>query len=68
LKLAISKQEQTELDVSVPLLGLTRDTGSAMFPLYDGERISSHGDAIVVVANYRLNAFGYLGSKELQVR
>jgi carboxylesterase type B len=42
------------------------DTGSAMFPLYDGERISSEGDVIVVAANYRVNCFGYLGSDSLR--
>jgi carboxylesterase type B len=33
------------------------DTGSAMFPLYDGERISAQGDVIFVAANYRLNRY-----------
>jgi carboxylesterase type B len=40
--------------------------GSAMFPLYDGERLSSRGDTIVIAANYRLNVFGYLGSDSLR--
>ena len=43
--------------------------GSAMFPLYDGERIVRNADAsdvIVVAANYRLSAFGFLGSELLR--
>jgi carboxylesterase type B len=40
--------------------------GSAMFPLYDGERLCSQGDTIIIAANYRLNAFGFLGSDVLR--
>eukprot|EP00935_MAST-01C_sp_MAST-1C-sp1_P000706 g706.t1 len=34
--------------------------------LYDGERLAAVGRVIVVAANYRLNAFGYLGSSALR--
>jgi para-nitrobenzyl esterase len=34
--------------------------GSASQPLYDGGRLAERGDVVVVTANYRLGAFGYL--------
>lgn len=40
--------------------------GSAMFPLYSGDQIASHHDVVVVTINYRLGAFGYLGSERLR--
>lgn len=36
------------------------DTGSGSDPLYDGARLASRGDVVVVTVNHRLNAFGYL--------
>jgi para-nitrobenzyl esterase len=36
------------------------DTGSGSSPLYDGGRLCTRGDAVVVTVNHRLNAFGYL--------
>ncbi|KAJ3034296.1 hypothetical protein HDV00_005204 [Rhizophlyctis rosea] len=41
--------------------------GSASGPVFDGQYLAaSQDDAIIVTANYRLGAFGYLGSAELQ--
>ena len=40
--------------------------GSAMFPLYSGEHISSHHDVISLAVNYRLGSFGFLGSDRLR--
>jgi para-nitrobenzyl esterase len=34
--------------------------GSGSSPLYDGVRLCRRGDVVVVTANHRLNAFGYL--------
>lgn len=34
--------------------------GSASMPLYDGGRLAERGDVVVVTANYRLGALGYL--------
>jgi para-nitrobenzyl esterase len=34
--------------------------GSSSMPLYDGGRLAELGDVVVVTANYRLGAFGYL--------
>lgn len=39
--------------------------GSAMFPVYDGEHLARHG-VIAVACNYRLGAFGFLGSDALR--
>jgi para-nitrobenzyl esterase len=36
------------------------DEGSGSSPLYDGTRLCSRGDVVVVTVNHRLNAFGYL--------
>jgi len=36
------------------------DTGSGSDPLYDGTRLCTRGDVVVVTVNHRLNAFGYL--------
>jgi len=36
------------------------DQGSGSSPLYDGTRLCSRGDVVVVTVNHRLNAFGYL--------
>lgn len=34
--------------------------GSGSSPLYDGTRLCTQGDVVVVTVNHRLNAFGYL--------
>ncbi len=34
--------------------------GSSAEPTYDGSRLSSRGDAVIVTINYRLGAFGFL--------
>lgn len=36
------------------------DTGSGSDALYDGTRLCTRGDVVVVTVNHRLNAFGYL--------
>jgi len=38
--------------------------GSASMPLYDGGRLAERGDVVVVTANYRLGALGYLSLGE----
>ena len=40
--------------------------GSAMFPVYSGDELSSHHNVITIAANYRLGAFGFLGSDRLR--
>ena len=53
--------------VMIFFYGGSFDTGSAMFPLYGGASISAtNGNTILVAANYRLNAFGFLGSDLLR--
>lgn len=44
------------------------NTGSGSDPLYDGSRLSTHGDVVVVTLNHRLNAFGYLYLGEVDER
>ena len=34
--------------------------GSGSSPLYDGSRLATKGDVVVITVNHRLNAFGYL--------
>ncbi len=34
--------------------------GSGSDPLYDGSRLATDGDVVVITVNHRLNAFGYL--------
>jgi len=38
-------------------------TGGGAMPWYDGSRLATNGDVVVVTINYRLGAFGYLGSR-----
>jgi para-nitrobenzyl esterase len=38
--------------------------GTASAPLYDGQPLALRGDVVVVTANYRLGAFGYLSLHE----
>ncbi|HSD17570.1 MAG TPA: carboxylesterase/lipase family protein [Thermomonas sp.] len=42
--------------------------GSGSSPLYDGTRLCTHGDVVVVTVNHRLNAFGYLYLGEFDER
>ncbi|KAF9922987.1 hypothetical protein FBU30_006890 [Linnemannia zychae] len=62
-------------DVQIPVLafiyGGSFRTGSNAFPLYDARKFVEHSvqlgqPIIVVVPNYRMAAFGFLASKELQ--
>jgi carboxylesterase type B len=47
--------------------GGSDDTGSAMFPLYaGGNLVNRTGEIVVITVNYRLNAFGWLGSDFLR--
>ena len=39
--------------------------GTAATPIYDGHLLAKRGDAVVVTANYRLGAFGFLHLSEL---
>jgi carboxylesterase type B len=64
--LPVFNDSSTKYPVMIFFYGGSWDTGSAMFPLYDGERLCSQGNTIVIAANYRLNAFGYLGSDTLR--
>ena len=38
-------------------------TGGGAMPWYDGSRIGTNGDVVVVTINYRLGALGYLGGR-----
>jgi len=41
--------------------------GSSAFPLYNGDHMEGYSDKVILVTlNYRLGAFGFLASKELQ--
>ena len=44
------------------------NNGSGSDPLYDGSRLCSVGDVVVVTVNHRLNAFGYLYLGEFDER
>jgi len=44
------------------------NNGSGSDSLYDGTRLCTHGDVVVVTVNHRLNAFGYLYLGELDQR
>jgi len=44
------------------------NNGSGSDPLYDGSRLCSVGDVVVVTVNHRLNAFGYLYLGEFDQR
>ena len=64
---AFGNTSHEQLPVMLWIHGGSWDTGSAMLTnLYDGERLAAVGRVIVVAANYRLNAFGYLGSSALR--
>ncbi|KAH9368633.1 hypothetical protein HPB48_004652 [Haemaphysalis longicornis] len=41
--------------------------GSNSFPFYNGKYLAAHGNAMVVVPNYRLGVFGFLRSNVLKV-
>ena len=40
-------------------------TGTASTPWYDGAALAGRGDVVVVAVNYRLGAFGFLGTSNL---
>ena len=46
--------------VLVYLHGGGFNNGSGSSPLYDGSRLCTRGDVVVITLNHRLNAFGYL--------
>ncbi len=46
--------------VMVYIHGGAYSTGSGSSPLYDGTRLASRGDVVVVTLNHRLGALGYL--------
>lgn len=47
--------------------GGSDDEGSAMFPLYaGGNLVNRTGEIVVITVNYRLSAFGWLGSDYLR--
>ena len=54
--------------VLVYLHGGGYNNGSGSDPLYDGRRLCSVGDVVVVTVNHRLNAFGYLYLGEFDQR
>jgi para-nitrobenzyl esterase len=45
--------------VMVYMHGGAYSTGSGSSPLYDGTRLATRGDVVVVTLNHRLNLFGY---------
>ncbi|MCC4610560.1 carboxylesterase/lipase family protein [Xanthomonas campestris pv. esculenti] len=51
--------------VLVYLHGGGYTTGSGSDPLYDGVRLCTRGDVVVVTVNHRLNLFGYLSLAQL---
>lgn len=40
-------------------------TGSGSWLIYNGRRLASRGDVVVVTINYRLNVFGFINLKEV---
>ena len=64
---AAAGNNATTYPVMLFFYGGSWTTGSAMFPLYSGKPIVSlTQNTIVVATNYRLNAFGFLGSDRLR--
>lgn len=58
---------QTLFPVMIFFYGGSWETGSAMFPLYDGEPAAALQEStIIITANYRLNVFGFLGANDLR--
>eukprot|EP01051_Picozoa_sp_SAG22_P012302 SAG22_NODE_1264_length_4966_cov_1.918430_6_plen_338_part_00 len=56
-----------KLPVMVFFYGGSDAQGSAMFPLYaGGNLVARTGEIAVITVNYRLNAFGWLGSEALR--
>ncbi|MCC4608179.1 carboxylesterase/lipase family protein [Xanthomonas campestris pv. zinniae] len=51
--------------VLVYLHGGGYTTGSGSDPLYDGVRLCTRGDVVVITVNHRLNLFGYLSLAQL---
>lgn len=59
--------KKMNLPIMLWFYGGSYTSGSAMFPLYNGDSIADlFQDTIVVVTNYRLNVFGFLGSEKLR--
>jgi para-nitrobenzyl esterase len=55
---------QTPKPVMVFFYGGSFDSGSAAIPIYNGQTIGSYSrDTVVVAANYRLGALGFLASE-----
>lgn len=54
--------------VMVYIHGGAYSSGSVVDPLNYGHHLASHGDAVVVTINHRLNAFGYLYLSRLDPR
>jgi para-nitrobenzyl esterase len=52
--------DQGRRPVMVYIHGGAYSTGSGSSPLYDGTRLASRGDVVVVTLNHRLGALGYL--------
>ena len=53
--------------VMIFFYGGSWDEGSAMCPLYDGKALVAHNQSVIAIAaNYRLNAFGFLGHDKLR--
>ena len=53
-------EEAARRPVMVYFHGGAYATGSGSHPLYDGTRLATRGDVVVITVNHRLNAFGYL--------
>lgn len=43
-------------------------SGANSFPFYNGKYLAAHGNAMVVVPNYRLGVFGFLRSSAIRVQ
>jgi para-nitrobenzyl esterase len=54
--------------VMVYIHGGAYSAGSGSSPLYDGTRLASRGDVVVVTLNHRLGALGYLSLGRLEPR
>jgi len=53
-------RDRAKRAVMVYIHGGAYAAGSGSSPLYDGTRLCSRGDVVVVTVNHRLSAFGYL--------
>jgi carboxylesterase type B len=58
----------SKLPVKFFIYGGAQNAGGTIDPLYDGCNLAGMGDQVVVTANYRLGALGYLAAEEAGIQ